>query len=66
MRPKALIDELDLLAPSYSATAAYGHFGRAEFSWEKTHRAAKMADDLLKSTNGAKKAARKGSAAATA
>ena len=47
MRPKALIDELDLLRPIYKATAAYGHFGRSEFSWEKTDRAAEMADDLL-------------------
>ena len=47
MRPKALIDELGLLAPIYSATSAYGHFGRSEFSWEKTTRAAKIADDLL-------------------
>jgi len=46
MRPKALIDELELLRPGYYATAAYGHFGRNEFSWEKTTRAAKMADDL--------------------
>jgi S-adenosylmethionine synthetase len=69
MRPKALIDELDLLRPIYRKTAAYGHFGRAEFPWEKTARAAKMADDLLRGaakTNGAgaakKKAARKGAA----
>ncbi len=47
MRPKALIDELALLAPQYRATAAYGHFGRSEFSWEKTNRAAVMAADLL-------------------
>ena len=47
MRPKALIDELGLLAPIYRATAAYGHFGRPQFSWEKTPRAAKIADDLL-------------------
>jgi S-adenosylmethionine synthetase len=47
MRPKALIDELQLLRPIYKPTAAYGHFGRSEFSWEKTTRAAKMADDLL-------------------
>ncbi len=46
MRPKALIEELDLLKPVYYQTAAYGHFGRSEFSWEKTTRAAKMADDL--------------------
>src|SRR5512143_1433699 len=47
MRPKALIEELDLLRPVYRPTAAYGHFGRSEFSWEKTDRAAQMADDLL-------------------
>ena len=50
MRPKALIDELDLLAPIYKPTAAYGHFGRTEFSWEKTNRAAKIADDLLRAS----------------
>jgi S-adenosylmethionine synthetase len=55
MRPKALIDELRLLAPIYKKTAAYGHFGRPEFSWEKTGRAAKIADDLLRpSAKGAK------------
>jgi S-adenosylmethionine synthetase len=47
MRPKAIIDELGLLAPIYKPTAAYGHFGRSEFSWESTARAAKIADDLL-------------------
>jgi S-adenosylmethionine synthetase len=51
MRPKALIDELNLLRPVYTPTSAYGHFGRSEFSWEKTTRAAKMADDLLKGTS---------------
>jgi S-adenosylmethionine synthetase len=50
MRPKALIDELGLLAPIYRQTAAYGHFGRPEFSWEKTDRAEKIADDLLPSS----------------
>ncbi len=48
MRPKAIIEQLDLLKPIYRRTAAYGHFGRDEFSWEKTDRAAKMADDLLR------------------
>ncbi len=47
MRPKALIDELGLLAPIYKPTAAYGHFGRSEFSWENTSRAAQIADDLM-------------------
>jgi len=46
MRPKAIIEQLDLLKPIYRKTAAYGHFGRDEFSWEKTTRAAKIADDL--------------------
>jgi S-adenosylmethionine synthetase len=46
MRPKAIIEQLDLLKPIYKKTAAYGHFGRDDFSWEKTDRAAKMADDL--------------------
>jgi S-adenosylmethionine synthetase len=31
-----MIEALDLRRPIYRATAAYGHFGRAEFSWEKT------------------------------
>jgi len=46
-RPKALIDELKLLAPQYVPTSAYGHFGRSEFSWEKTNRAAELTADLL-------------------
>jgi len=50
MRPKAIIEQLDLLKPIYRKTAAYGHFGRDDFSWEKTDRAAKMADDLLRPT----------------
>jgi S-adenosylmethionine synthetase len=47
MRPRALIEELDLLRPIYRPTSAYGHFGRSEFNWEKTDRAAKLAADLL-------------------
>jgi len=46
-RPAALIEELDLLKPGYRRTAAYGHFGRKEFSWESTHRADEIASDLL-------------------
>ncbi|MDC3979055.1 methionine adenosyltransferase [Polyangium jinanense] len=60
MRPKAIIEQLDLLKPIYRKTAAYGHFGRDEFTWEKTDRAAKMADDLLRpsvsATNGSAQA----------
>jgi S-adenosylmethionine synthetase len=47
MRPRAIIEELDLLRPIYSPTAAYGHFGRPEFSWEKTDRAEAIAAALL-------------------
>ncbi|KPK39068.1 MAG: S-adenosylmethionine synthetase [Gammaproteobacteria bacterium SG8_47] len=38
LRPKGLVKMLDLLRPIYTATAAYGHFGRAnpEFTWERT------------------------------
>lgn len=38
MRPKAIIQRLDLLRPIYSQTAAYGHFGRTSedgFTWER-------------------------------
>ncbi len=35
LSPAAIIDRLDLLRPQYRATAAYGHFGRDGFSWEK-------------------------------
>jgi len=36
MRPAAIIERLNLRRPIYRATAAYGHFGRSEFSWEQT------------------------------
>lgn len=42
LRPAAIIDELGLLAPIYGKTAAYGHFGRPEFSWENTDKAADL------------------------
>jgi len=51
MRPRAIIEQLDLLRPIYLPTAAYGHFGRPEFTWEKTDRAAEMADALLSSAS---------------
>jgi len=38
-RPSAIIRQLDLRRPIYEETAAYGHFGRKEFSWEATDRA---------------------------
>ncbi len=41
LRPKAIVQELDLLRPIYRHSAAYGHFGRTEsaFTWEKTDKA---------------------------
>jgi S-adenosylmethionine synthetase len=41
LRPKGIVQMLDLLRPIYQATAAYGHFGRTEpgFTWEKTDKA---------------------------
>ncbi len=41
LRPKGIIDMLDLKRPIYQKTASYGHFGReeADFSWEKTDKA---------------------------
>ena len=36
MSPAGIIKTLDLKRPIYKETAAYGHFGRPEFSWEKT------------------------------
>jgi len=38
LRPKAIIQSLDLLKPKYRPTAAYGHFGRPEFTWEALNR----------------------------
>ncbi len=45
MRPKAIIQRLDLLRPIYSETAAYGHFGRTSgngFTWEKLDQVDKL------------------------
>ena len=44
LRPAAIIEELELKRPIYAATAAYGHFGREGFSWERTDRV----DELLR------------------
>jgi len=46
LKPKGLIQMLDLLRPIYRDTAAYGHFGREEpnFSWEKTDKAEALRD----------------------
>jgi len=44
LRPKGIVQELDLLRPIYAKTAAYGHFGRElpEFTWERTDKAAAL------------------------
>ena len=54
LRPKGIIQMLDLLRPIYEKTAAYGHFGRdePEFTWENMDRALALAADA-----GIKKAA---------
>ncbi len=51
LRPKGIIQALDLLRPIYSKTAAYGHFGREEpeFTWEFTDKA-----DILRAESGLK------------
>ena len=45
LRPRGLIEMLDLKRPIYRSTAAYGHFGRSEdaFTWERTDRAEALA-----------------------
>lgn len=47
LRPKAIVQQLDLLRPIYKQTAAYGHFGREldSFTWEKTDKAAALRED---------------------
>jgi S-adenosylmethionine synthetase len=50
LTPKGIIEMLDLRRPIYKATAAFGHFGRDGFSWEKTDKA----DALLGSLSEAK------------
>ena len=47
LRPKGIVQMLDLLRPIYQNTAAYGHFGREEpdFTWEATDKAAALKAD---------------------
>jgi len=44
LTPRGIIEELNLLRPIYTKTAAYGHFGRENegFSWEKTNKVAEL------------------------
>jgi S-adenosylmethionine synthetase len=47
LTPRGIIESLNLRRPIYKKTAAYGHFGRndADFTWEATGKAAKLASD---------------------
>jgi len=47
LRPKGIVNMLNLLRPVYQNTAAYGHFGREEpgFTWEVTDKAAALRAD---------------------
>jgi S-adenosylmethionine synthetase len=58
LRPKGIIESLDLLKPIYRHTAYHGHFGRKEFSWERTNKveALQSAVKRLAITHGAKAA----------
>ena len=49
MRPKAIIDQLQLLRPIYRKTAAYGHFGRSDpdFLWERTDKTEELKKAVL-------------------
>lgn len=51
LTPKGIIEYLDLRKPVFAQTAAYGHFGREEFKWEKTNKAEeikKLSEKLMK------------------
>jgi S-adenosylmethionine synthetase len=50
MRPKAIIDQLNLLRPIYRKTSVFGHFGREEpeFTWERTDKAQALREELEK------------------
>jgi len=65
LRPKGIVQMLDLLRPIYRATAAYGHFGRTgpEFSWERTDRADALAADAGIKRQAASRAAAEGRSA---
>jgi S-adenosylmethionine synthetase len=59
LRPKGIIQQLDLLRPIYAKTAAYGHFGRTDpdFTWERTDKA-----EALRAAAGLSRVAEKASA----
>ena len=45
-RPASIIEQLDLRRPIYTATSAYGHFGREGFPWEETDRTADLLSEV--------------------
>ncbi|HPC47561.1 MAG TPA: methionine adenosyltransferase domain-containing protein, partial [Deltaproteobacteria bacterium] len=49
LKPKGIIEHLDLLRPIYRKTAAYGHFGRPEpeFTWERTDMVDKLKEKVV-------------------
>lgn len=51
LTPKGIIETLDLRRPIYKATAAFGHFGREGFSWEKTDKADALLNTLSLANN---------------
>ena len=59
LKPREIIETLNLRRPIYRKTASYGHFGRTDpdFTWEATDKAAKLASDagLKRETAGARK-----------
>jgi S-adenosylmethionine synthetase len=48
LRPAAIIEKLQLRRPIYKATAAYGHFGRKAFPWERTDKVDALKDAFKK------------------
>ncbi len=46
LRPAAIVRDLDLKQPGFRRTAAYGHFGRPEFAWERTNRVEQLKQRL--------------------
>ena len=54
LTPKAMIETLNLRRPIYRKTAAFGHFGRADFPWEQTDKAAALREGAALATASSK------------
>jgi S-adenosylmethionine synthetase len=52
LTPQGIIKYLDLRKPIFAKTAAYGHFGRNEFKWEKTNKVAELKKEISKIKKG--------------